>query len=119
MGNLIENAVDHASDKVEIKVHWDDSTVWITINDDGSGFDGDISAKIGEPFVTSGGEGTTGKGLGLGLFIAKTLLERSGAKLSFSNSPPGGLSGACALVEWPRDLIEVSKSFPKAAKSMG
>ncbi|MGI9350649.1 MAG: ActS/PrrB/RegB family redox-sensitive histidine kinase [Rhizobiaceae bacterium] len=110
LGNLIENAVDHATGKVDLKVHWDDSTIWITINDDGNGFDGDISAKIGEPFVTSGGEGTTGKGLGLGLFIAKTLLERSGARLSFSNSPEEGLPGACAHVEWPRELIEVSRN---------
>ncbi|MEM9332124.1 MAG: ActS/PrrB/RegB family redox-sensitive histidine kinase [Pseudomonadota bacterium] len=116
LGNLVENAVDHATSQVVLNVAWDKSGIWITINDDGPGFDGEMSAKIGEPFVTSGGEGEPAKGLGLGLFIAKTLLERSGAKLSFSNAPDDGLPGACARVEWPRSLIEVTRKTVVASQ---
>lgn len=109
LGNLVENAVDYANEEVSIKLGWDQSKISITVNDDGPGFDGEMSGKIGEPFVTSSGEGKSGEGLGLGLFIAKTLLQRSGADITFSNAPKDGLSGACARVEWPRDLIEVTR----------
>ncbi len=109
LGNLVENAVDYADEEVIVQVSWDETNVWVAINDDGPGFDGEMIARIGEPFVSSRGEGKTGKGLGLGLFIAKTLLERSGASLSFQNGPKDGLPGACARVEWPRALIEATK----------
>ncbi|MEM7215487.1 MAG: ActS/PrrB/RegB family redox-sensitive histidine kinase [Pseudomonadota bacterium] len=115
LGNLVENAVDHARERVQLNIAWDDLNIWITINDDGPGFDGEMSAKIGEPFVKSAAEGNVSKGLGLGLFIAKTLLERTGAKLSFTNGVRDGLPGACVRVEWPRDAIEVAKSKPQAS----
>ena len=117
LGNLVENAVDHANQEVVVETYWDEAKVWVTINDDGAGFDGEMIAKIGEPFITSGGEGKTGKGLGLGLFIAKTLLERSGASLTFVNAPKGGLQGVCVRVEWPRALIEVARNKQPAVET--
>ena len=111
LGNLVENAVDHATQEVSLHAQWNEETVRVTINDDGPGFDGEMISKIGEPFITSAGEGKTGKGLGLGLFIAKTLLERSGAKLFFENHPKDGLRGASATVEWPRNLIEAKRKL--------
>ena len=101
LGNLIENAVDYARSKVTVTVTHDAQEVTVTIEDDGEGYAPDILARIGEPYVTSRPRQDTAGGLGLGLFIAKTLLERSGARLTFSNS-----AGACVRIVWPRALME-------------
>src|SRR5215471_3122721 len=88
LGNLVENAVDFASARVEVAAGWSEEEVVLTISDDGSGFAPEIMDRIGEPYVTSRGrrDGSDGaSGLGLGFFIAKTLLERSGAVLAFVN----------------------------------
>jgi two-component system sensor histidine kinase RegB len=102
LGNLIENAVDYARSKVTISVSHDDARVTIMIEDDGEGFAPDILQRIGDPYVTRRNPQAKAGGLGLGLFIAKTLLERSGAELSFENSP-----GACITVAWKREFMEV------------
>src|SRR5437763_1823912 len=83
LGNLVENAVDFARARVDVAADWSGDDVGVTITDDGPGFAPEIMDRIGEPYVTStrrrrlnlGGE--AGGGLGLGFFIAKTLLERS------------------------------------------
>src|SRR5690606_9706729 len=91
LGNLVENAVDFASEAVTVAAHWDSQEVEIVVTDDGPGFAPEIINRIGEPYVTRrgrprGDEGEgPGGGLGLGFFIAKTLLERSGASLSLEN----------------------------------
>lgn len=90
LGNLVENAADFAKRNVLIDARWDDRELVVTITDDGPGFSPDIIDTLGEPYVTtrgatgqrSGRTAKEGSGLGLGFFIAKTLLERSGA-----NSP--------------------------------
>jgi two-component system sensor histidine kinase RegB len=113
LGNLIENAVDFARQRVEIYVGWTDETVSVAISDDGPGFAAEVIDRIGAPYVTHrkpderSAEGAAGPafGLGLGFFIAKTLLERSGATLSLSNqSPP--LHGATVTVKWNRPDFE-------------
>lgn len=106
LGNLIENAVDFARANTSVAWKWTDSTVEITILDDGQGFTPDIIDRIGEPYMTSREAGANGGGgLGLGLFIAKTLLERSGAAITFRNrSDPG--QGAEIRVVWPRTALE-------------
>lgn len=109
LGNLVENAVDHAEERVVLRAFWDEKNVSVEIHDDGKGFDDEVISRIGEPYVTKRIGRRKGGGLGLGLFIAKTLLERSGAKLSFTNKPRNGLSGACVKVVWPRELIEVHR----------
>ena len=105
LGNLIENAVDYAREKVTITVEHNHRRVLIVIEDDGNGYAPDILTRIGEPYVTKRQKEDTAGGLGLGLFIAKTLLERSGAALVFENREPEG-AGARIRVEWPRMLID-------------
>lgn len=102
LGNLVENAVDFARSKVVVRWHWDPDTVGLTIIDDGPGFPPDIIDRIGEPYVSTRHGVEKGGGLGLGLFIAKTLLERSGATLSFRNAFAED-QGAIVDVEWPRE----------------
>ncbi|MEN5296905.1 ActS/PrrB/RegB family redox-sensitive histidine kinase [Brucella sp. TWI559] len=109
LGNLVENAVDFASDKVSVTWGWTDAHVTVTIEDDGEGFKPEILDRIGEPYMTSrDSTHNGGGGLGLGLFIAKTLLERSGAQISFRNRKNPG-QGAEVKVVWPRAAFIVSQ----------
>jgi two-component system sensor histidine kinase RegB len=104
LGNLVENAVDFAKTRVELAVRWSEQDVAVTISDDGPGFRPEILARIGEPYVTSRRRATAESeeaGLGLGFFIAKTLLERSGATVDFLNRPAPE-QGAVVRVRWPR-----------------
>ena len=112
LGNLVENAVDFADARVEIAVRWSDQDVAITISDDGPGFPSEILRRIGEPYVTSRPRTVTDSeesGLGLGFFIAKTLLERSGATITFLNRQAPE-RGAVVRVRWPRGDIEPAAS---------
>ena len=108
LGNLVENAVDFARTRAEIAVRWSEQDVAVTISDDGPGFPPEILRRIGEPYVTSRrrtAEDGEESGLGLGFFIAKTLLERSGATVAFLNRPAPE-RGAVVRVRWPRPDIE-------------
>lgn len=110
LGNLIENAADFAKTRVGISASWDRDAVEITICDDGPGIPPAILDRLGEPYVTTraANEADTGgheHGLGLGFFIAKTLLERSGARLEFSNRQAPE-HGAQVTIVWPRAAIE-------------
>jgi two-component system, sensor histidine kinase RegB len=89
--NLIQNAVDFARATVWIEADWTDRTLTVRIIDDGEGFPPNVIGRIGDPFVRARREPDTRtrpgyEGMGLGLFIAKTLLERSGAELTFTNA---------------------------------
>ncbi len=106
LGNLLENAVDYAKKEVTVTVNHTAAIVSVTIEDDGDGYAPDILSRIGEPYVTKRQKDDSAGGLGLGLFIAKTLLERSGAKLTFENGGPER-PGARVSVEWPRILMDV------------
>ena len=109
LGNIVENAVDFADGKVEVSATWDQRTVSISIRDDGPGFAPEALSKIGDPYMSlrnlKPGRRSTGGGLGLGFFIAKTLLERTGAKVFVENQPPPE-HGAHIKVIWPRSAIE-------------
>ncbi|MET0746648.1 MAG: ActS/PrrB/RegB family redox-sensitive histidine kinase [Rhizobium sp.] len=105
LGNLVENAVDYARETVTVTVAFDAATLTITIEDDGNGYAPDILTRIGEPYVTTRQRDDSAGGLGLGLFIAKTLLERSGATLTFGNRETE-TKGARIRIEWPRMLID-------------
>src|SRR5262245_57779485 len=90
LGNLVENAVDFARERVDVAAEWSGDAVAVTITDDGPGFAPEIMDRIGEPYVTSTRRrrmnvNAVAGGLGLGFFIAKTLLERPGARLHFEN----------------------------------
>jgi two-component system sensor histidine kinase RegB len=106
LGNLVENAVDFARDTVVLRWSWDADRVTISVMDDGPGFPPEIMDRIGEPYMTTrgGGQSKGGGGLGLGLFIAKTLLERSGATVAFRNAGEPG-KGALVEVWWPRGMF--------------
>ena len=90
--NLVQNAVDFARTTVWVEGEWTDRTVTVRIIDDGEGFPPHVIGRIGDPFVrfrrdTPDPAPRPGyEGMGLGLFIAKTLLERSGATLTFANA---------------------------------
>jgi two-component system sensor histidine kinase RegB len=91
LSNLVENAVDYASTKVKIVADWDKDKIHLSIMDDGPGFSPHIRGQLGEPYVStrsrlSSSEIENGAGgMGLGFFIAKTLLERSGGTLTMQN----------------------------------
>jgi len=105
LGNLLENAVDHAREAVTVTVGHTPDKVTIVIEDDGDGYAADVLQRIGDPYVTKRQKDERAGGLGLGLFIAKTLLERSGAKLTFGNRT-GDQPGARVSVDWPRARME-------------
>jgi two-component system, sensor histidine kinase RegB len=104
LGNLVENAVDFAKSKVTVRWRWDEARIVISVIDDGPGFPPDIIDRIGEPYMSTRQGVEPGGGLGLGLFIAKTLLERSGATMRFTNSLVPG-EGATVEVSWPRETF--------------
>jgi two-component system sensor histidine kinase RegB len=109
LGNLVDNAVDFARAQVNIKAAWTPSTVTVTIADDGPGYAPDVLDRLGEPYVTTRRAEKSAVvepgGLGLGIFIAKTLLERSGARLRLENRK-AAQKGALVTVEWPRAQFE-------------
>lgn len=113
LGNLVENAVDFAKKEVTVRWRWDDRTVGITVLDDGPGFPPEIIDRIGEPYMSTrqGSSESSGGGLGLGLFIAKTLLERSGAELTFRNASGRG-EGAMVDIVWPRAEFLIDGAEP-------
>lgn len=120
LGNLVENAVDFAREQVTIEWMWDEDSVGFAVIDDGPGFPAEIIDRIGEPYMTSrgGSADAGGGGLGLGVFIAKTLLERSGATIVFSNASAPG-QGAMARVEWPREAFESAPAHASVAGLVG
>ncbi len=115
LGNLVENAVDFARERVEIGAQWSADAIDVTISDDGPGFAPDILDRIGEPYVTTrkrnpNEDSDEATGLGLGFFIAKTLLERSGATLNFENRE-FPQRGAVIKLRWRRGEFERSIGF--------
>lgn len=123
--NLVENAVDFATRSVEIVAGWTADRVTITIADDGPGFPPSILSTLGEPYVTTrGGPDRTptsedqGGGLGLGFFIAKTLLERSGAEIEIANREPVQ-TGAVVQISWPRKAFEQQVSTEDKLRASG
>lgn len=100
LGNFIENAIQFAQKRVTLGLAWDERYISIEIGDDGPGFSADMLQRLGEPYVST--RRHSGR-MGLGVFIAKTLLERTGARVRFDNRPEGG---ALVKVRWHRsDLI--------------
>jgi two-component system sensor histidine kinase RegB len=110
LNNLVENAVSFAESRVTIRAAWTPSEVAIVVGDDGPGFPAQVLARLGEPYISTRGSGRrrdneAAGGMGLGLFIAKALLERSGAQLTIANAAPPE-SGATAKIVWPLAAFE-------------
>ncbi len=105
LGGFVENAVGFAKTRVDLEAHWDGEMVEIVVRDDGPGFAPAVLARLGEPYLTERDEEGAAGGLGLGFFISKTLLERTGAKLETRNRrTPNG--GAIVRARWPRAALE-------------
>ncbi len=118
LGNFVENAVDFARERVNVTAEWNKDEIAITVIDDGPGFAPEVINRIGEPYVTnrarrSGQEDDAPGGLGLGFFIAKTLLERTGASVTLKNRiyPQ---TGAQVRVSWSREAFEHNLSGERA-----
>ena len=107
LSSLVENAVDFAGTEVELRAQVTADVLRIEIRDDGPGFAADVLARLGEPYLTTRSQGensrTHHQGLGLGFFIAKTLLERSGARVEVGNRRP---NGAVVTALWSRASLE-------------
>jgi two-component system sensor histidine kinase RegB len=97
--NFIGNAIKFADKEICIKLISNEQTLVLIINDDGPGFAEDIIKFIGEPYLKSKSKITVEKaGLGLGIFLGKTLLERKKAQLKFFNNEE--LKGATVKISW-------------------
>ena len=117
LGNIIANAVDFARSVVRIRARWDSNELRLWVEDDGPGFAPEILERIGEPYVTSRpGSYALGEtelspsdtfvgqqGMGLGFFIAKTLVEQTGGSVKAVNLEG---TGARVVVRWPRGAID-------------
>ncbi len=112
--NLVQNGVDFAQSAVWVDAEWSENTITIRIGDDGPGYPSNIIGRIGDPFMKRSKKSQKARpgyeGMGLGLFIAKTLLERSGASLTFMNRSDDGhkqtkSTGAIVTVTWDRSLV--------------
>jgi two-component system sensor histidine kinase RegB len=121
LGNIIENAVDFCRSQVAITARWSATSVTVIISDDGPGFQSEVMESLGEPYITTRASDDSGKssdsevaGLGLGFFIAKTLLERSGAILALENRAEPR-RGAVVRITWPREAFEAVGEGPQAS----
>jgi two-component system, sensor histidine kinase RegB len=126
LGNIVENAVDFAKETVTIEARWSADEVTVVISDDGPGLAPDIIARMGEPYLSrqrvrgrrrpgmSGAPGEEPSGLGLGVFIAKRFLERSGARIAWRNRAAPE-TGAVVEIVWPRWVFDGAEARPFAA----
>jgi two-component system sensor histidine kinase RegB len=110
LGNLIQNAIQFAQNEVVVTTSWSEDTVAVDIVDDGPGFSPAVLARIGEPYISGRATPIPTVGpqhMGLGIFIAQSLLERTGARLSFANLADGG---AQVVIEWRRQRLATIES---------
>jgi two-component system sensor histidine kinase RegB len=117
LGNLIANAADFAQSLVRVRAGWDGTELRVSVEDDGPGFAPDIMERIGEPYVTSrpgsyapdetelepSSDFSSQEGMGLGFFIAKTLIEQTRGTVKATNLDGGG---ARVVARWPRGAID-------------
>jgi len=119
--NLVQNAVDFARSTVWLDLEWDSDSITLRVVDDGPGYPLTMIGRMGEPFVGTRRRAADAdqrpeyEGMGLGLFISRTLLERTGAQVNFANArdpfedpgKPGDRIGAIVEVVWPRRRLEL------------
>ncbi|NBB82518.1 MAG: ActS/PrrB/RegB family redox-sensitive histidine kinase [Alphaproteobacteria bacterium] len=112
LGNLLQNALQFARRRVTVRAEWSRQIVRITITDDGPGFPPGLINRLGEPYISGGTGGRDRRGgdaaghMGLGIFIASTLLESTGATVRFAGERGGG---AQVAVDWRRTMLEVKE----------
>ncbi|MEE2996549.1 MAG: ActS/PrrB/RegB family redox-sensitive histidine kinase [Pseudomonadota bacterium] len=108
LGTIIQNAAQFARHRIQIDTHWDGEYIRVRIGDDGPGFAAGLLERLGEPYISS--RGRSSGHMGLGIFIAHTLLQRSGGDIAFRNDPEGG---ALVDIVWRRDTLEIRDSESK------
>jgi len=103
--NFIGNANKYSKDSIIINLRSDSEITEISIEDDGPGYPRDILPKIGEPYLKSSKNNEL-SGLGLGIFIGKTLLEKNFASVKCGNSKTR--SGAEVIIQWKnKELVNI------------
>ena len=105
IGNIVGNAVSFAAGEVHIATRWTTEWAEVEVSDDGPGFSEALLDELGTPFISTR-QGVEGH-MGLGVFIAKTLLERTGATVSFGNRS-GRETGAAVAVRWPNPVFKAT-----------
>jgi len=105
IGNIVQNAVSFARHEVTIVTRWTNEWSQVEVSDDGPGFSQALLDELGTPFISTR-QGEEGH-MGLGVFIAKTLLERTGATVTFGNRSTGG-GGAAVSVRWPNPVFKAT-----------
>jgi two-component system, sensor histidine kinase RegB len=114
LNNLIQNAVQFARREVSVTIHWDKTVVTVEVADDGPGFAAHLLSRLGEPYLST--RAGASNHMGLGIFIAQSLLERSGADLTFDNLVDGG---AHVVISWNRANLEADARPDAAAAEFG
>ncbi|MAI89249.1 ActS/PrrB/RegB family redox-sensitive histidine kinase [Ponticaulis sp.] len=111
LGAFIENAVSFADSYVSIESVWSNRIITITISDDGPGFSSTVLPKLGEPYISERSQKHAGGGdMGLGFFIAKTLIEQSGGEIAtFNQAEPD--TGAVVRLRWERAALEAETTW--------
>ena len=99
LGNIIQNAITYSQSKVTVDINYSKKNTLIKILDDGPGFSRDIIDKLGEPYISKNDDG-----MGLGIFIAKNLIENIGGKIIFNNNDD--LSGTNILIQLKRNILK-------------
>lgn len=102
VGNLVQNAVQFARSEVVVSTRWSRDRIRVTVEDDGPGIPPRLLERLGEPYVSSRTDG--GGHMGLGIFIARAMLQRTGATITFENAVAGA-GGARAQVAWDRATL--------------
>ena len=110
LNNLIQNAVQFARREVSVTTFWNAAIVTVEIADDGPGYPLHLLGRLGEPYIST--RAGAANHMGLGIFIAQSLLERSGAKLVFENLPDGG---AHVAISWNRANLEMVEKIRSPA----
>ena len=103
LSNIIENAYQYAKHSVTIKLILKDENVILEIINDGEGFPANILPILGEPYVKKNEKNH--KGIGLGLFIAKNLINKTAGKIEFRNIEN---TGASVKIIWKKDNLMIS-----------
>jgi two-component system sensor histidine kinase RegB len=103
LGNILQNAMQFATTAVRVDTRTDAHLIAMTISDDGPGFSPGLLGRLGEPYLSLRDQ--EHEHLGLGIFIAQTLLERTGAEVTFVNALDGALEGAAVTILWPRAAL--------------
>jgi len=103
LGNILQNAMQFATTAVRVETRTDAQWIAMTVSDDGPGFSSGLLGRLGEPYLSLRDQ--EHEHLGLGIFIAQTLLERTGAEVTFVNGLDGALEGAAVTIIWPRSAL--------------